>query len=208
MLNWCNRQAAACALQGFDPGAVEDDEPSVSEAGKKSSKKKKGSKGRAHAVTHAFSALGLEDEENGQEDVDDNGPAEDTSEQTHSAHGMANGTAADQQGQLSSDAPQQDGEQEEVAAVKPSKGKKKKGKLDIGGAFAALGLEDGENGVAENGDMNGDEAQSRANGHAEPTDAQAPQEPELSTSNLNGVLLIVWVHRPSVCTLYLMCSQR
>ena len=40
-------------------------------------------------------------------------------------------------------------------------------------------------------DMNGDEAQRRANGHAEPSEAQAPQEPELSTGNLNGVLSIV-----------------
>ena len=196
MICWRNRQAAACPLQGFDPGADEDDEPSASEAGKKSSKKKKGSKGRAHTVTHAFSALGLEDEEDGHEDMNGNAPAEDTTEQTHTEHGMTNGAAADQQGQLSSDAAQHDAEQEEVAAVKPSKGKKKKGKLDIGGAFAALGLEDGEdgvaeNGVAENGDMNGDEAQSRANGHAEPSEAQAPQEPELSTGNLNGVLSIV-----------------
>ena len=189
----CSRQAAACALQGFDPGADEDDEPPASEAGKKSSKKKKGSKGRAHTVTHAFSALGLEDEEDGQEDMNGSAPAEDTPEQTHTPHGMPNGTAADKQDLPSSDAAQQDGEQEEVAAVKPSKAKKKKGKLDIGGAFAALGLEDGGNDVAEKGDMNGDEAQSRANGHAETAEAQVPQEPELSTTNSNGVLFF-WVH--------------
>ena len=81
-----------------------------------------------------------------------------------------------------------------MAAVKPSKGKKKKGKLDIGGAFSALGLEDSGDGIANNGDTDGDERQ-RANGHAEPPEAQAPQEPELSASAMNGGLSNVWVQQ-------------
>lgn len=192
MLPQANRQAVACALQGLDPGADEDDEVPAGQADEKSSKKKRGNKGRAHSVTQAFSALGLEDEEHGQEDMNDDAPAEDTSEHIHLAPGMANGTATHQQGQHSIDAAQQDGDQEAVAAVKPSKGKKKKGKLDIGGAFAALGVEDSEDGIADHGGMKGDERQ-RANGHAKPPEAQAPQEPELSASNMNGELSIVWV---------------
>ena len=181
-------------LQGFDPGANGDDEPAASQAGKKSSKNKESSKGRVQTVTNAFSALGLEEEQTGQEDTSDDDPAEDTSEQ-RLENGMANGTAeADEQGKNSIDAAQQDGEQGQVAAVAPSRRKEKKGKLDIGGAFSALGLED--NGSADSGDTIGTEAHSRANGHAEPSDAQAPQEAELSISNTNGELFIVWVQEP------------
>ena len=125
--------------------------PLLARQARRAARRRRAAKAEHTTVTHAFSALGLEDEEDGHEDMNGNAPAEDTTEQTHTEHGMTNGAAADQQGQLSSDAAQHDAEQEEVAAVKPSKGKKKKGKLDIGGAFAALGLEDGEDGVAENG---------------------------------------------------------
>ena len=159
------------STQGAEFGAEEDEEPAASQASKKSSKKKKGKDSRSAGVANAFEALGLEDEGSPADAEKDIAAV---SKQEESAAGTADAA-----------------EQEEVAAVKP-KGRKKKGKVDIGSAFAALGLEDDADSTVANmnGDSHGsDTAYSKANGHAAATDEIAAVDhtkPEPESMKLNG----------------------
>lgn len=84
------------------------------------------------------------------------------------------------------EAAQQAASQEEVAAVKPKQVKKKGGRVDIGSAFAALGLEEDDSAGVELADANGF---STANGHAEPVESKPAQEPadaEAGALRMNG----------------------
>ena len=157
--------------QGAEFGAEEVEEPAASQASKKSSKKKKAKDSRSPGVANASEALGL-DEEGSPADAEEDSAA--LSKREESAAGTADAA-----------------EQEEVAAVKP-KGKKKKGKVDIGRAFAALGLEDDADSTVANmnGDSHGsDTAYSKANGHAAATEEIAAVDhanPEPESMKLNG----------------------
>jgi hypothetical protein len=136
-----------------------------------SKKKKKGKDSRSADVANAFQALGLEDEGGPADAVEDSAAV---SRQGGIAAGTGDAAGVD-----------------EVAAVKP-KGRKKKGKVDIGSAFAALGLEDVADPTAAdmNGDSHGtDTAYSKANGHsaaAENYVAVDYAEPERESLKLNG----------------------
>ena len=181
--------------QGADFGAEEDEEPAASQASKKSSKKKEGKDSRSAGVANAFEALGLEDEGSPADAEEDSAAV---SKQEESAVGPADAA-----------------EQEEVAAVKP-KGRKKKGKVDIGSAFAALGLEDDADSSAANmnGDSHGsDTSHSKANGHAaaaEENTAVDHAEPEPEFVKLNGAASLATLARakqwlPDVCDRCLFC---
>lgn len=70
---WINCRTRSVLLQGADFGADGDEELPASQAGKKGGKKKKGKEGKGRSVTSASTAHGLEDEENGHPDMDDDG---------------------------------------------------------------------------------------------------------------------------------------
>ena len=172
-------------MQGSDLGAEKDDKMDASQAAKKSSKKPIGKGVKDKDAANAFSSLHLEDEEDQELD-----PEEDST-------GDQNG------GHLSAAVPEQNGstagqkaEQKDLAAVKPKLGKKKKGKVDVGDAFAALGLEDGGKAEGSLSATNGNMVCEGANGHLAGTDTpQAPQaeiEDKTFSSSLNGGLSAFW----------------
>ena len=80
--------------------------------------------------------------------------------------------------------------------MKPKLGKKKKGKVDVGDAFAALGLEDGGKAEGNFSATNGNKVCESANGHLAGTDPSRAQQAEVEVktfpSSVNGGLSAFW----------------
>ena len=176
-------QTIQARMQGADLGAEKVDKLDVSQAAKKSGKKKGGKAVKDKDAASAFLALRLEDEEDQQLD------AEETSTGSQN-DGIPSAAAPKQNGSTTG----QGAEQIEPAAMKPKLGKKKKEKVDVGDAFAALGLDDGGKAERRFSATNGDIASENANGHLAGTDtSQAQQEgteDKSLPSNLNGGAIV------------------
>ena len=178
-------------MQGADLGAKKDDKIDASQAAKKSSKKKGGKGVKNKDAANAFSALRLEDEEDQSLD-----PGED------SAGGQNEGVPSAAVPKQNGSTAGQEAEQTELAAIKPKLGKKKKAKVDVGDAFAALGLDDGGKAGGDFSATNGDIACENANGHLAGTDTSQAQHKEVEhkipSSSLNGGAL-------DICALVITC---
>ena len=176
-------QTIQARMQGADLGAEKGDKLEATQAAKKSGKKKGGKAVKDEDAASAFSALHLEDEEDQQLDAEEisTGGQND---------GVPSTAAPKQNGSTSG----QEAEQIELAAMKTKPGKKKKGKVDVGDAFAALGLDDGGKAEETFSATNGDIASENANGHLAGTDtSQAQQEgkeDKILSSNLNGGAIV------------------
>ena len=170
-------------MQGADLGAEKGDKLEASQAAKKSGKKKGGKAVKDKDAASAFSALRLEDEEDQPLD------AEETSTGGQN-DGIPSAAAPKQNGSATG----QEAEQIELAAMKPKPGKKKKGKVDVGDAFAALGLDDGGKADGRFSATNGDIACENANGHLAGTGtSQAQQEgteERILSTSLNGGAIV------------------
>ena len=170
-------------MQGADLGAKQDDKLDASQAAKKSSKKKVGKGVKDEDAANAFSALRVEGEEEQQLEPEEG-----------STGGPNTGVPSTAVPKQNSSTAGQESEQIKLAAIKPKPGKKKKGKVDVGDAFAALGLDDGGKAEGRFSATNGDIACQKANGHLAVTDTSQAQQEEMEdnifSSSLNGGAIV------------------